>query len=45
MLTKTDIDLIGQIIDSKIDTLKEDLFGNLPTKEEFFNSMDELMGN
>ena len=39
-LTQKDLDEIEQIVDDKI----EDKTKNLPTKDEFFNKMDEVVG-
>ena len=48
MLTKHDINNIGTIVDERLDgKLEEKLTEKLqflPTKEEFFGKMDEVMG-
>ena len=43
-LTQKDLDEIEQIIDQKLDEKLDDRIRNLPTKDEFFNAMDEIMG-
>ena len=40
MLTQRDLDLIEKIINETL----EDKTRNLPTKDEFFTKMDEVMG-
>jgi len=39
-LTQKDLDDIEQIVDEKI----EEKVKNLPTKDEFYNKMDEVIG-
>lgn len=43
MLTKTDIDLIREIVKEEVNGLKSE-FSHLPTKDEFYQSMDKVMG-
>jgi len=40
MLTQKDIDVIEKFVDERV----EDKIKNLPTKDEFFGKMDEVMG-
>ncbi|OGM21014.1 hypothetical protein A2863_01090 [Candidatus Woesebacteria bacterium RIFCSPHIGHO2_01_FULL_38_9b] len=40
MLTQKDLDEVEKIVDERI----EDKTRNLPTKDEFFGKMDEVMG-
>jgi len=47
-LNQVDIDLITRVLDDRLETkvrevVKEEL-GNFPTKDEFYNSMDQIMG-
>ena len=39
-LTMTDLDEIGKVVDERI----EEKIRNLPTKDEFFGKMDEVVG-
>lgn len=48
MITKTDFDkfeeLIKQVVDEELDKKIPNYIKYLPTKDEFFGKMDELMG-
>jgi hypothetical protein len=48
MLTKKDFnamqDLFKQVVDEELDQKIPEHIGNLPTKDEFANRMDELLG-
>lgn len=44
MLTQKDIDIIEEIIEEKLEEKLTDKLKGLPSKEEFYDSMDNLMG-
>ena len=44
MLTQKDFDEIEKIIDQKLDEKFDQRFKHLPTKDEFYVKMDEVMG-
>lgn len=44
MLTQKDFDEIEKILDQKLDEKFDQRFSHLPTKDDFFNKMDEVMG-
>ena len=43
-LTKHDLDLIRLLIDERLDIKLEEKLKYLPTKDEFYTKMDEIMG-
>lgn len=44
MLTKKDLIEIEKLLDKKLEEKFDEKLGFLPSKEEFFNSMDKIMG-
>jgi len=44
MLTQKDIDIIEEIIDEKLDNRFKEAYGLLPSKNEFFDQMSQIMG-
>jgi predicted nuclease with TOPRIM domain len=44
MLTQTDLDEIEKIVEEKVEEKIGEKTNLLPTKEEFFGKMDEVMG-
>ena len=44
MLTQKDLNQVEEIVDRKLDEKFDEKFGLLPTKDEFFGKMDEVMG-
>lgn len=44
VLTQKDFDEIEQLLDDKLEEKFEQRFKHLPTKEEFFSKMDEVVG-
>lgn len=43
MLTQKDFDEIEQLLEEKLEEKFNERFKHLPTKEEFYNKLDELM--
>ncbi len=43
-LTQKDFDQIEELLDEKLDEKLDQRLKNLPTKDEFFFKMDEVMG-